>query len=129
MGNQSHSVQLPPQWIDQQDARFFERWPQRRAHIRKPLGAECEAEFRSLGDHIRDRRRIILWRIPEDNPFYSQLKQPIPGKKLLPILKLPFLAFIDETIEDEDAVLLPIIEEIMQDASTKYAGQSSHQKH
>jgi hypothetical protein len=108
---------------DQEDVRFFFQHPDRRVHIRTPRMAseviidqqraasyvgEMEREFRTLGPHNRDRRRIILWRVPADNPFYDP-QRPI-------ILKLPLLAFADETIEDRDDILLPIVHEIMMDA-------------
>ena len=108
---------------DEEDVRFFFQHPDRRAHIRAPKMAqevvidqqraasyvgEMEREFRTLGPHKRERRRIILWRIPEDNPHYDPRK---PG-----ILKIPFLAFADETIEDRDDILLPILQEIMMSA-------------
>ena len=66
---------------------------------------ECAGEFFSLGDHNKDRRRILLWKVPKDNVFYDPMKPQI--------LKIPMIAFADETIEDTDAVLLPIIHEIM----------------
>jgi hypothetical protein len=103
------NLQLPPHWLDKQDTDFFKRFPTRKAHIRKPFGAECDAEFRTLGDHKPDRRRIVLWRVPEDNPFYERLKHPI--------LKLPVLLFAEETVEDEDANLLPMIDSIMREAA------------
>ena len=106
---------------DEEDARFFMKHPDRNAHIRSPRMSlevdkqramsyvgEMEREFRTLGPHKKDRRRIILWRIPQDNPFYDPKK---PG-----ILKFSFLAFTDETIEDTDAILLPILHQIMEDA-------------
>lgn len=108
---------------DEEDIRFFFQHPDRRAHIRLPKMAgeividqqraasyvgEMEKEFRTLGAHKRDRRRIILWRIPEDNPHYDPNR---PG-----ILKIPMLAFSDETIEDRDDILLPILHTIMKDA-------------
>jgi len=106
---------------DEEDVRFFFQHPDRRAHIRAPKMApeidearaahmvgEMEREFRTLGAHKRDRRRVILWRVPEDNPFYDPKKPSI--------LKIPFLAFADETIEDTDAILLPILDSIMNDA-------------
>jgi hypothetical protein len=114
MTNPSMQLKLPPQWLDAQDKLFFKLHPERRAHIRKSLGAESEAEFRTLGDHERNRRRILLWRVPETNPFFERLKQTQGG---VPILKVPFLQFADETIEDEDAVLLPILDEIMRNAA------------
>jgi len=99
------------------DGQWFADHSDRRAHIRKPvrimdvgrvmtwLGDECEMEFRSLGDHQKDRRRILLWRVPKDNVFYDSRKPQI--------LKIPFLLFSDESVEDIDAILLPIIHEIM----------------
>jgi hypothetical protein len=104
------------------DSEFFARHPDRYAHIRKPgleLGRnqqrwigyvdECDNEFRTLGEHKRDRRRIILWRVPRDNCYYDPDKPQI--------LKIPFLLFGDETVEDTDEVLLPIVHEIMVDAA------------
>lgn len=105
---------------DEEDIRFFFQHPDRRAHIRLPRMAsevvinqqrgasyvgELEREFRTLGPHRSDRRQVILWRVPEDNPFYDPRKPSI--------LKIPFLAFSDETIEDRDDILLPILHEIM----------------
>jgi hypothetical protein len=63
---------------------------------------ECEREFLSLGAHERDRRRLLLWCDPDGR-----------------ILKIPFLLFADETVEDRDDILLPIIDEIMRDAARK----------
>ena len=106
---------------DQDDIRFFFQHPDRKAHIRAPKMApeidearaahmvgELEREFRTLGTHKRDRRRIILWRVPSDNPFYDSAKPSI--------LKIPFLLLSDETVEDRDDILLPILHEIMTSA-------------
>lgn len=106
------------------DEQFFQQHIDRYAHIRKPrivlainkqravgYQDECAAEFMSLGDHAPARRRILLWRLPEDHPLYD------PDE--IKVLKIPFLAFADETIEDTDAILLPIIHEIMTDAARK----------
>jgi hypothetical protein len=100
------------------DAQFFADHPDRKAHIRAPRRQiyvdkqratrfmdECEMEFRSLGDHDRDRRRILLCRTDAKGlPMSYQGKQAI--------FKLPMLLFSDETIEDRDDVLLPIIFEL-----------------
>ena len=104
------------------DANWFKDHPDRQSHIRLPIQiletdkrnhttryvAECQGEFWSLGDHNRDRRRILLWRVPKDNVFYDPKKPQI--------LKIPFLLFADETVEDTDEILLPIIHEIMLNA-------------
>ena len=102
------------------DAQFFAAHPGRRARIRLPGGpspytdkqravrylSESEMEFRSLGPHDKSRRRIIAYRLPADHP-------QAPNH----VLKIPFLAFADETIEDNDATLLPIVDQIMKDAA------------
>ena len=106
------------------DEAFFQIHRDRNYHIRKPVkeividkqraahvGDECEAEFRTLGPHNRSRRRILLYRVPRDNPYYDPYKRPI--------LKVPFLAFADETIEDRDDILGPILHGIMEDARAR----------
>ena len=103
------------------DEEFFATHPDRRCRIRLPAKQleidkqravryldECELEFRSLGPHSQNRRRIIVWRVPEGNPWYD------PAKRKL--LKIPFLLFADETVEDRDDVLMPILHGIMEQA-------------
>lgn len=116
----SSSVRLKKTQNDP-DAQWFADHGSRTAHIRNPVRVlhidkqrhtfyddECRAEFESLGYHEQDRRRILLWKVPPDNPHYRADKPPI--------LKIPFLAFSDETIEDTDEILLPILHQIMVDA-------------
>lgn len=93
--------------FDNSDKMFFENHPERQAHIRLPFQGEAAGEFFALGDHERTRRRILIWRIPRDSPYYDAIKQPI--------LKIPFLTFFSEVVEDTDDVLLPIIATIMQE--------------
>jgi hypothetical protein len=91
------------------DEVFFKEHPDRRARIRPPLyEREYNAEFLSLGDHDVKRRRVIVVRA-----------QPrgFPGRPLMP---LPYLLFADETVEDRDDVLLPIVDELMKDAAETY---------
>ena len=109
-----------------EDAQFFADHPDRYARIRMPRQVlardprtrqvryvpECEGEFWSLGQHDKSRRRIILWRVPKDNVHYDPDNPQI--------LKIPFLAFSDETIADRDDVLLPIIGEIMLEGAKKH---------
>lgn len=94
--------------FDNGDKQFFLQHPDRQAHIRLPYQGELSGEFWSLGDHNRARRRILLWKVPRDNPYWQKLQEPI--------LKVPFLAYSDETLEDRDDVLLPLIDTIMRDA-------------
>lgn len=102
------------------DALFFVAHPDRKAHIRAPRREiyidkqratrfmdECEAEFRSLGEHDKDRRRIIVTRTDHRGV-------PIKDGQ---VLKIPFLLYSDESVEDTDEVLLPIIFDIMANAA------------
>jgi hypothetical protein len=105
---------------DDIDAQFFTQHPDRQARIRLPGGpapyrdkqrsvhllSESELQFRSLGPHDKSRRRILVWRVPADR-----------GEHANSLMKIPFLAFADETIEDRDDVLLPILHEIMKQAA------------
>ena len=102
--------------FDNSDKRFFKDHPERQTHIRLPHGGEASGEFWSMGDHPLTRRRILLWKVPKDNPVYDQVKEPI--------LKIPFLAFADETIEDTDEVLIPIIHTIMTEALNSGGGKA-----
>lgn len=107
------------------DAQFFADHPDRQARIRLPgrgpainaqravrIQDECAGEFFSLGEHDKSRRRIIIWRVPRDNLHFNPQHPPL--------IKIPFLAFADETIEDRDDVLLPIVHEIMSEAARKH---------
>src|ERR1700733_3618217 len=101
------------------DAQFFQQHRDRRARIRLPgrepykdqqravrYLSESELQFRSLGPHEISRRRIIAYRTPADHPSHPNH-----------ILKIPFLLFADETVEDRDDILLPLVHEIMKDAA------------
>ena len=108
------------------DAHFFADHPGRQARIREPLAgrvevnrrgnktlhlAEEELVFRQLGGHDPKRRRILVWRVPKGNPFYDP--------KMPKLLKVPFLLFADETVEDRDDVLLPLLDHVMQQERVK----------
>lgn len=106
------------------DEEFFANFPSRQTRIRLPGRElhkdqqrsvryldESELQFRSLGPHDVSRRRMLLYRIPRDNPMWDPENPQI--------LKIPFLAFADETIENEDHVLLPIIQGILTDAARR----------
>lgn len=104
------------------DDQFFALYPDRMARIRRPTvqlvksnqrgvhaQPECEPEFMTLGPHKRERRMIILWRVPRDNTYYDPDRPQI--------LKIPLLQFGDEEIADRDDILLPIVDELMRDAA------------
>ncbi|HSV26178.1 MAG TPA: hypothetical protein VLJ17_24530 [Xanthobacteraceae bacterium] len=108
---------------DVDDIHFFKDHPDRKAHIRVPakqryvdkqravhFGDECEAEFQSVGSHDKARRRIILLRSDHRGNLF-------PGNR---ILKIPFLLFADETVEDTDEVLLPICFDLMMGKAREY---------
>lgn len=88
------------------DETYFRRYPARKYHIRNAYKGECHGEFCTLGPHSENRRRIILTRV-------DALQEPIPDNK---VLKIPFLAFADESVEDSDDILFPIVRDIMTDA-------------
>lgn len=92
-----------PDQAENADKEWFRRFPTRKVRIRSPAMGEATDEFRSLGPHEPSRRRMIVIRVP-DGQFRGTL------------MRIPFLAFADETIEDSDEVLLPIVHGIMLDA-------------
>lgn len=103
------------------DTQFFAEHPDRRAHIRLPGKQphidrqravryldESELQFRLLGPHDVRRRRIIVYRTPADHPTHPHH-----------LLKIPFLQFADETIEDSDDVLLSIVLKLMTEEAAR----------
>lgn len=94
------------------DETYFRRYPDRKYHIRNAYKGECRGEFWTLGPHEEKRRRIILTRV-------DALQESLPDNK---VLKIPFLAFSDEEISDEDDTLFPIVRDIMLDAFSNYGG-------
>lgn len=98
----SNFVELSKFW-QVQDERYFKDHPDRKSHIRKAHDNECLTEFESLGDHEKYRRKIVLIRVD----FYGRF---LPDRQ---VLKIPVIAYADETIEDRDDILIPMVEEIM----------------
>lgn len=94
---------------ERSDATYFRQHPDRKLHIRKAYKDECRGEFWTLGDHEENRRRILLCRIDIEG-------KPLPDHQMM---KIPFLAFSDEDIEDTDDILFPIVHEIMMSALDK----------
>ena len=105
---------------DLSDQQFFTQHPDRKYRIRLPekqmvidkqrgshVVDECEFEFRSLGYHSRDRRRIILVRADHRGNLLPENR----------VLKIPFLLFSDESVEDRDDILGPIVFELMVERS------------
>jgi len=104
-----------------QDQQFFAEHPDRQARIRMPgrepfrdqqravrYLSEQELCFRQLGPHDERRRRIIAVRVPADHPTHANH-----------IMQIPFLLFGDETLEDRDDILLPLVRELMMEAAQR----------
>jgi hypothetical protein len=103
------------------DADWFAANPTRQARIRVPRKEpainkqravryldESELQFRSLGSHKLAQRRIVVYRVPADNPMFDKDRQQL--------LTIPFLlTFEGEAIPDTDEALLPLIAEIMRE--------------
>jgi hypothetical protein len=103
------------------DIQFFRQYPDRRARIRLPHKQthidgqravryldEQELAFRQLGPHDVRRRRIIVYRVPADHPTHANH-----------LMQIPFLLFADETVEDDDKTLLPLIHQLMMEAAAR----------
>jgi len=103
------------------DIQFFKDHPDRKARIRLPQKQthidqqravryldEQELAFRQLGPHDVKRRRIIVYRVPADHPEYANH-----------LMQIPFLLFADETVEDRDDVLLPVVHQLMMEAAQR----------
>ena len=102
--------------MDDPDVQFFKQHPDRRARIRVPgkvayknkqravqILDESEIEFRSLGPHHFSRRRIVVYRTPSDHPSHPNH-----------LIKIPFLLYADETVEDRDDILMPLVHQVME---------------
>ena len=90
-----------------EDEAFFADFPDRKIHIRRPTShMEFYSEFNSLGPHQYERRRVIVARVSPD----------VAKRFRRELMLIPFLSFADETIEDRDDILLPILDGIMADA-------------
>lgn len=90
------------------DRSFFAEHHDRRLRIRPPIGDEYLSEFRQLGPHNQDRRAVIVTRI-----------RPSLAKRYhVDFMRIPFLLFADETVEDRDDILAPIVDEMMRGAAS-----------
>lgn len=93
------------------DEIFFREHLDRRYRIRGVGIRESEAEFLGLGAHDVGRRRIIAIRAPANRAA---------RRAGVRVMCIPFLLFADETIEDRDDVLGPIVKGIMEEARREY---------
>lgn len=104
------------------DVSWFFQHPERQAHIRAPGKVphkdkqravryldEQELAFRSLPAHDPKLRRLILYRVPPENPSYDPSRPQI--------LKIPFVLLHEGELADRDPPLLKVIHELMTQAS------------
>lgn len=87
------------------DVRWFVTHGERLTRIRTPWPGEMAQAFEVLGMHDRARRRILTWKAPNNGVLF----------------RVPFVAHADETIENEDEVLIPILDQMMAEAAKKVA--------
>ena len=92
------------------DRLFFNLNRDRKLRLRRPIGDEYQREFRQFGLHEERRRRVIVARVPDH----------MMQRHGIDFIRVPFLMFADETVEDTDAVLAPILDEMMRDAAEGY---------
>ena len=74
---------------------------------RKPVERR---EFRGFGMHDETRRRVIV----------SRVAAGMARRHNIDFMRIPFLLFADETVEDTDEVLAPILDTIMREAAEGY---------
>jgi hypothetical protein len=91
------------------DVRWFKQLKLRQTRIRVPVPGEFSASWPATGDHDATRRRVLVWRVPKNNP----------GRKLIPdgLMRIPLLLRADESVENDDKVLLPILDWLMREAA------------
>jgi hypothetical protein len=100
------------------DCRWFQQRSRRQTRIRGPVADEFAMAWRLLGDHDHTRRRVLVWKVPRDRVGYHLIPDGL--------MRVPFLAFGDETIEDDDTILLCILDELMAAAAKAEAVRGFH---
>lgn len=91
------------------DEQFFKQHTDRRARVRKARDGEFKGEFASLGPHEPNRRYVIVWKT-----------DPVPGFSRGRVLKTPFIATADESIEDSERVARELLDGAMRQAAVSY---------
>ena len=91
------------------DVLWFRQQPKRQCRIRQPALGEFGTAWQALGMHDATRRRVLVWRVPKNNP----MRGAVPDG----LMRIPFLAEADETIENDDKVLLQILDGLMKAAA------------
>ena len=88
------------------DSIFFTTHKDRQLRIRAPCEDVYTKEFRGFGPHLKHRRRVIV----------SRISMRMKARHNVDFMRIPFLLFADETVEDTDETLRPILHKIMLDA-------------
>jgi hypothetical protein len=99
--------------ILESDEAFFQRNPRRQIRIRRASKNEMDREFAQVTPHTEHQRRIIAWRVPHNVPA------PFAGYRGR-VMRIPFVQEIGEEIDDTDRALMPILEDLMNEASKEY---------
>ena len=107
MSDRQSQIPTIPAEAKLDDRAFFGQHKDRKFRLREPFPGEYTVEFRQFGMHNEDRRRIIVARIAAN----------MARRHNLDYMRIPFLLFADETVEDTDEVLAPILDKIMRDAA------------
>jgi hypothetical protein len=93
--------------LDLQDEQFFRDHGDRETRIRLPAPGENESDFQTLGPHQIHRRRIIAVRA----------HGAMAARMGIKVMRIPYLLFADETVEDTDENLSPIVDRLMREAA------------
>ena len=91
------------------DITWFKDHRDRNARIRVPALGEFTMEWMKLGMHHESRRRVLVWRVPKKNP----MRHLVPDG----LMRIPFLPFADESIEDDDKTILAILDDLMKNTA------------
>ena len=92
------------------DRVWFAAHSGRKLRIRPPIGDEYREIFRTFGMHEEGRRRVIVCRLPG-----WQMR-----RHNVDFARVAMLLYADETVEDTDEVLAPILDELMREAVAGY---------
>lgn len=95
------------------DEAFFKRHRNRQVRIRRCHQNEMNREFHSLGLHDERNRRMIVWKVPGNiRPPYSHYADQL--------MKIPYLKDPNDVIEDTDNAVMPLLEQLMEEANKEY---------
>ena len=91
------------------DPLYFRQQPRRSHRLRTPAPGEFAHAWQTLGGHEASRRRVLVWRVPKDNP----MRDAVPGG----MMRIPFIMRQDEAIADDETTLATLLAHMMKDAA------------